>query len=183
MKIKFVYIVLSLLVISNRLIGQNENQNVMSDEAYELINNLFDSKDDVGIYKLTDFSKTWMYLMSPNQLDNLMGPPCNDGNKLIKWSEIFSDEDFKSIIEKIINSTPLELDRKRLNAHITLEDSFEPIGKSYKTVSSISQPIIINNYAIIKRSGLKGESIIVAKKLNGTWKVVCHKTVFGISED
>lgn len=77
----------------------------------------------------------------------------------------------------------MKLDQSKLHQNIILEDDFEPQNESYKSVSSISRPIIVNDFAIIKRSSMYGESIIIAKKQKNRWIVICHKTVFGINQD
>lgn len=90
-----------LILIGNGLIAQNQGLKSLDNQEYEIINDLFSTNNSkVGVYKTTDFSKTWMYLMNPNELDNLLGPPCNDGVNIIKWTDIFSNENFKNIQKK-----------------------------------------------------------------------------------
>ncbi len=160
------------------------NETILNDEEYRVINNLFTNEStNVKLYYLTDFSKTWSYLMSSTQLDNLLGPPCNNGEKVIKWEDIFSESDFKKIKDEIITSKPVYLNSDKLDSSFILVDNLLNSDETYNAVSIISKPIIIRDLAIVKRSSLNGDVIIIAKKNIDKWEVICRKSVFETSYD
>ncbi|WP_439150993.1 hypothetical protein [Winogradskyella sp.] len=121
--------------------------------------------------------------MSSTQLDNLLGPPCNNGEKVIKWEDIFSESDFKKIKDEIITSKPVYLNSDKLDSSFILVDNLLNSDETYNAVSIISKPIIIRDLAIVKRSSLNGDVIIIAKKNIDKWEVICRKSVFETSYD
>lgn len=174
-----IYIIISL----NKSFAQSDgiNKSVLNNSQYEVINDLFDTeKSHTVLYHKTDISKTWSFLMTPERLDMLLGPPCNNGSKRLEWKDIFKKNDFKILHNEIIQLKSLQLDKAKLNKGIKVSDSCEKRDDKHITV--ISAPIIIGKYAIVKQSSWYGESILIANKDKNKWSVICRKSVFQILE-
>lgn len=180
---KFI-LILCLIINTNNCIAQNNNikERTLSESQYEIINDLFgpDNSNRTLYYK-TDLSKTWSLLITPDRLNMLLGPPCNDGSKILKWNDIFDTNDFKKLKNEIIHLKSYDLDKTKLNKSIEISKSYEK-SVNNKEVTIISAPIILGNYALIKQSSFYGESILVASKTNDKWSVICRKSVFQILE-
>jgi len=185
MKSNILILMTCIFFISWKSFSQEKTNNtIITNEEYNVINDIFSTKSkSVEIYNVTDFSKTWLSLMSVVELDKLLGPPCNDGNRIIKWIDIFSKDDFRKIRDKIIQSKPMVFDKSKLNNCFITLDYYDNSNKNSTLVSSISKPIIIREYAIVKRSSQIGEVILIAKKNESKWEVICRKFVFQTSYD
>ena len=86
----------------------------LSDDEYKVINDLLrETNDTVYYYYKTDISKTWSFLMPPDYLDRLIGPPCNDGHNLISWDRIFSSQDFQKVRDQIRKQKPIEFNHEK----------------------------------------------------------------------
>lgn len=143
----------------------------LNDEEYKVINDLYGNKEsEILIFPITDFSKTWSYLMEPALLDNLYGPPCNNGKEIIEWENIFSLDVFGIIRDSIIRMTPHKLNQTKLSENINLVNSYDNAE-----VTFISKPIIMNGFAIIKQSNHSNELIIIAAIQQGKWEPICRK--------
>jgi len=184
MKKSYLLIVFISLISCEAVRSQVDSSLTMSDEEYEVINDLYGGNEaDVFVYFETDFSKTWSYLMHPRYLDELYGPPCNNGKEILEWEDIFSIEDFSKISSIIRKSYPYKLDKSRLSKHIILSDNYRQRNEYSSSVRIITRPIILKNLAIIKQSDFLNELIIIASKSSGKWKPICTKWVVLTNED
>lgn len=95
--------------------------------------------------------------------------------KNIVWFDILSKIDFNNIRDKILKSQPIHNDKNRLNDSSILIDSLKEYSICMSSMSILSAAIIIPNLAVIKRSGLNSELILIIRKISNTWKVICAK--------
>jgi len=160
-------------------ISQVDLSRKLSKAQYNVINDLFgNTQNSIVYYHRTSISKTWGILMQPIKLDELFGPPCNTEGELIKWENMITDKEFELLRSKIKQSIPLQLEKNKLSRKIILESDFDSNEALLKEVIMISNPFIINkNYAVIKKSSLNNEQIIIATNKSGKWKPVCMKWI------
>ena len=182
MKINGATILLVLLNFSSFNSFSQELKELSLDQ-YDVINSLFSKNENEKYLQLTDNSKTWNLLLSSSELDNLLGPPCNDGIKIIEWDNLLSKKDFEKIRREIIHSAPITLDSSKLNPKIKLVKNNSSHEYNAREIASISSPIIIDDLAIIKKSSYLSEMIIIAKRSENGWKSLCVKWTYQISID
>jgi hypothetical protein len=158
--------------------AQNRNirENYLNDAQYEVINDLFKKEEGFKfLYSKTDFSKAWSILAHPQKLNNLLGPPCNNGKEILEWKEIFDKNEFGELKKRILNLKEFIIDEDKLENSIRISESIET---SDKEVTVISAPIVIGSHAVIKQFYFKGESILFAYKKNNKWTIICRKSIF-----
>ncbi|WP_336066510.1 hypothetical protein [Mesoflavibacter sp. CH_XMU1404-2] len=172
----------NILLISLLICFSSNHSNIsenITDEQYKIINDLFSNeKNKKELYTYTDYSKTWAFtLLNYESLKNLLGPPCTKDGLIVKWENIFSNKELKMLRDKIAHHKVMKLDNNKLSKNISLKKTIDD-----KTII-ISVPEIINNYSVVKISGNKGELIIVAKKVNNKWEIICRKWVYQVIDD
>jgi hypothetical protein len=173
-----------LILFSCKSLNSQEKQiYTLNNNEYNVINDIFsDVKDSIYIYDQTDSSKTWSYLIQYNHLDILYGQKCNNGLETLEWHDIFSENDLKKIRSQIIKMHSFKLDKSKLSEKISLINKcINFSGK--KNIISITKPIIVNDYAIIKSSSHSNESIIIASKSSNKWIPICRKWIYSVIDD
>lgn len=159
-------------------------------EEYQVINDLYSEykgrtaedkirdyfyKQPREIYYKTNSFKGWSYFLSAPKLNTLWGtPPTNyEINKVIKWEEFLTEEDFKNLKKQIRNSNSKILDTTYLLKTLELTKSWNYSG------ITISKPFIFENKAIIFRTRSDGsEAIIFLEKQFDKWKMVYQKWIY-----
>ncbi|MDF2156674.1 hypothetical protein [Algoriphagus sp. CAU 1675] len=145
-----------------------EIDNGLSEEQYKVIESLFSNRGiDFTIYYQTIDFKSWIELIDLRFKQNTI--PCS-----------FEESSLQEIVGELkvaasgISIKTIEQDRLPSNVELTQNLLKKNNSRSYYPTRSISEPIIINDYAYIFDKQNNAETLILFKrdKLNG-WAIKC----------
>lgn len=174
---KWIILISSVLLFFNEVRAQHTHTELLplSQEAYAVINDIYKNDDGrkLELVSITDFSKTWALIMNPATLNNLLGK-CTMNNKLVDWSDVFTESEWTSLNKSIYKLKPARLQQSKLANGIVLKNNISESHRAY----SITRPIIIEDYAVFKMHNTENEYIIFASKQSGKWQPLCRKTIY-----
>lgn len=154
--------------------GQNNTDDFLSIEDYDLINSVITDDIDhkVVIYEKTFFDKDLIIFFDENDLNLItkkVGIPVTISDDELR--NILTDEVRNQIISKIVLSKPLKLDAKKLNEIVVLSKRYDTSIKLANNVYRITKPIIIDDIAIFRRVKKNESSVHILKREDNKWVI------------
>ena len=169
-RIKYWFIiggVISNLLLSNYSFGQ-EKKLQLSISQYEVINVLYSQGVDL-FYETIDL-KLWIHLMNEEDLQRFKVATCD-----------FSDPNFSktlTILEQRISMiSSKKINPSKLHREIILNEDFNP------QLISITEPIIIDDYAFVFQIGKGYESVRILKRKKTGWDTNCFLEFYFVLSD
>lgn len=168
-----VILLFSSFLASNKCISQE-----LSEDQYNIINSLYSiNKNETIIHNKTIDYKSWINLIKSNIEDN--NSTCE-----------FDNGQFSIILDRLKNKISSisikELDPKRLSPNIKLssEEIQQNSDKKQYPIRSISEPIIIDNFAFIfQKQQFEEFLLIFAKDDKNNWEWKCFIACYLIIVD
>ncbi len=171
------HLVISVLLcfsIQMVLYAQDTDYVYLSNTEYEVINDLFSNpksieKNHLKLYFKTDFDREWRVYFNVDNKDLLYELPNFGTLKNEELESVLMGENRVELLRSINQLRPYSLENKKIR-NIPLSKSFDS-EKDLAYVWRISKPIIIGDYAFLKRMMMnEGNFLILHKKEK--WEVV-----------
>ncbi|SFS32796.1 hypothetical protein SAMN04487906_0008 [Zhouia amylolytica] len=168
MKKYFCLIIINLFFFN--VYSQTEIDN--EKEKYSIIKSIFKGKiNNLFLYeKFENFKGMTFFLDNPKVLKDMYGQPSD----LDEISKSLKDVDFSDEFSKITNETFLNTSMLDPGIKLIKSKSIDDNAK----VTYISEPIIIKDLGFIYLKSNYEESIMILKKKESNWEVICHKYTF-----
>lgn len=167
--------VLIIICLCKIAIGQDADNNVISDQEYEVINSIFGSKQNgkvTHLYCWTLMDYNYSHYFNKSNLDAIydrvgLGTTISDE----KLEEMLTEEVLSNIRRQIGLHHPIKLDKSKLSKQIKLHKAFKK-PSDFAKIKSIGRPIIVGDLAVMKYESLDISSISILQKKGNQWKVI-----------
>lgn len=148
----------------------------------ELINSIYkEKKKTILDQNFFQFRGIQAIISNPKFIDNLIGQ-CVDINKqeIYSFQEIFSEKEIRELKKQVLLfSKYTNIDNAYIDKSIKLENS-----NNKNNIIAITFPLMINDKAIIYQTDYSGYDILlVFKKINNKWVILCRKEFYNVVYD
>jgi len=175
LSVSHVISVIIVLCMGLNSFSQYEENDIISDQEYEIINlfNAPDKGNKIFVYRRTYFDKGWKQYFVKSKMDRIyarVGIPTVVSNDAL--DSILTEELLEEIRFRITMSKPLELNKNKLNKGVKLVASFDKKSDLQKGVGRISEPIIINDIAVYRDLSYMEAPIFILQRKEGKWEII-----------